>query len=175
MDPTFKLGKIKLIHSMLRYGLFTWKVNCYYSFRNVFIAVAINIHNKVSFNIECFKNFLPLSSIFFNYFWSAIKGSRLLKNINFDSGNYLKIWVTFDVFTCNRIIKLNIALKRSKLHSNMRWLIWKLEHLANTPWLATLMITVCWGNWNVSLHAGTFHMTCTVICWDNFRKMHLCR
>ena len=22
-----------------------------------------NIHNKVSFNIECFKNFLPLSSI----------------------------------------------------------------------------------------------------------------
>ena len=109
MDPTFKLGKIKLIHSMLRYGLFTWKVNCYYSFRNVFIAVAINIHNKVSFNI--------LFSIF-NYFWSAIKGSRLLKNINFDSGNYLKMWVTFDVFTCNRIIKLNIALKRSKLHSN---------------------------------------------------------
>ena len=115
--------------------------------------------------------FQELSSFLFNifnYFWSAIKGSRLLKNINFDSGNYLKIWVTFDVFTCNRIIKLNIALKRSKLHSNMRWLIWKLEHLANTPWLATLMITVCWGNWNVSLHAGTFHMT-----WQSYAEITL--
>ena len=72
MDPIFKLSKIKLIHSMLRYGLFTWKVNCYYSFRNVFIAVAINIHNKVSFNIEGFKNFLPFSSIFL-----TISGAQL--------------------------------------------------------------------------------------------------
>ena len=47
----------------------------------------------------------------------------------------------------------------------IRWLIWKLEHLVNTPWLAVLMITVCWGNWNVSLHAGTFHLTCTVKCY----------
>ena len=30
---------------------------------DVFVAITINIHNKVSFNIECFKNFLPFSSI----------------------------------------------------------------------------------------------------------------
>ena len=29
---------------------------------DVFVAITINIHNKVSFNIECFKNFLPFSS-----------------------------------------------------------------------------------------------------------------
>ena len=37
--------------------------------------------------------------------------------------------VTFDVITCNRMIKLKIASKRSELHCNwVRWLIWKLEH-----------------------------------------------
>ena len=61
MDSTFKLGEIKFIHIMLHYGLFTWKGNCYCSFTDVFIAVATNIHNKVSFNIECFKNFLSFS------------------------------------------------------------------------------------------------------------------
>ena len=30
---------------------------------DVFVAITINIHNKVSFNIECFKNYLPFSSI----------------------------------------------------------------------------------------------------------------
>ena len=40
-----------------------WKGNCYYSFTDVFMAVAINIHNKVSFDTGCFKNFLPFSSI----------------------------------------------------------------------------------------------------------------
>ena len=94
--------------------------------------------------------------------------------INFDSGNYLNMWVTFDVFTCIRMIKLKIASKRSELQVTVtiRWLIWKLEHLVNTPWLAILMITVFWGNWNVSPHAGAFHMTCTV---NNFRKMYLCQ
>ena len=48
---------------MLHYGLFTWKGICQYSFTDVFVAITINIHNKVSFNIECFKNFLPFSSI----------------------------------------------------------------------------------------------------------------
>ena len=48
---------------MLYYGLFTGKGNCYCSFRDVFVAVAINIHNKVLFNIECFKNFLSFSPI----------------------------------------------------------------------------------------------------------------
>ena len=37
---------------MLHYGLFTWKGNCYYGFTDVLIAVAINIRNKVLFNIE---------------------------------------------------------------------------------------------------------------------------
>ena len=48
---------------MLRYGLFTWKGNCYYSFKDVLVAITINVHNKVSFNIGYFKNFLPFSSI----------------------------------------------------------------------------------------------------------------
>ena len=59
------MGEIKFIHIMLLYGLFTWKGNYYYSLTDVFVAVAINIHNKVSFNIECFKNFLPFSSTSF--------------------------------------------------------------------------------------------------------------
>ena len=63
MDSTFKLGEIKFIHIMLHYGLFTWKGYCYYSFTDFFVAITINIHNKVSFNIECFKNYLPFSSI----------------------------------------------------------------------------------------------------------------
>ena len=63
MDSTFKLGEIKFIHIMPHYGWFTWKGNCYYNFTNVFVAITINIHNKVSFNIECFKNYLPFSSI----------------------------------------------------------------------------------------------------------------
>ena len=63
MDSTIRLGEIKFIHIVLHYGLFTWKVNCYCSFTDGFIAVAINIHNKVSFNIECFKNFLSFSPL----------------------------------------------------------------------------------------------------------------
>ena len=100
----------------------------------------------------------------------------LLKNIiTFRSGNYLSMWVTFDVFTCNRMIKLNIASKRSELHCNwVRWLIWKLEHLVNTPQLAILMIKVCWGNWNVSPHAGTIHMTRTVICFEITLEKCIC-
>ena len=100
----------------------------------------------------------------------------LLKNIiTFRSGNYLSMWVTFDVFTCNRMIKLKIASKRSELHCNwVRWLIWKLEHLVNTPQLAILMIKVCWGNWNVSPHAGTIHMTCTVICFEITLEKCIC-
>ena len=37
-----------------------------------FVAITINIHNKVSFNIECFKNFLLFSSIPF-----TIPGAQL--------------------------------------------------------------------------------------------------
>ena len=86
------------------------------------------------------------------------------------------MWVTFDVFTCNRMIKLKIASKRSELQVTVtiRWLIWKLEHLVNTPWLAILMITVCWGNWNVSPHAGTFHLTCTVMCYEITLEKCIC-
>ena len=39
---------------------------------DVFVAITINIHNKVSFNIECFKNSLPFSSIPF-----TIPGAQL--------------------------------------------------------------------------------------------------
>ena len=71
LDSTFKLGEIKFIHIMLHYGLFTWKGNCYCSFTDVFIAVATNIHNKVSFKIECFKNFLSFSPPLRNGFWNS--------------------------------------------------------------------------------------------------------
>ena len=39
---------------------------------DVFVAITINIHNKVSFNIECFKNSVPFSSIPF-----TIPGAQL--------------------------------------------------------------------------------------------------
>ena len=48
---------------MPHYGLFTWKGNCCYSFTDALVAVAINIQNRVSFNIECFKISLLFSSI----------------------------------------------------------------------------------------------------------------
>ena len=66
------MDKIKFIHTMLLYALFTWKSNYYYSFTDVFVAVGINI--EVSFNIECYKNF---NTIY--YIWSTIKRSRPLE------------------------------------------------------------------------------------------------
>ena len=48
------------------------KVIVIISFTDVFVAVTINIHNKVSFNIECFKNSVPFSSIPF-----TIPGAQL--------------------------------------------------------------------------------------------------
>ena len=87
----------------------------------------------------------------------------------------MNMWVTFDVFTCNRMIKLKIGSKRSELHCNWgRWLIWKLEHMVNTPQLAILVIKVCWGNWNVSPHARTIHMTCTVIYYEITLEKCIC-
>ena len=65
---------------MLHYSLSTWKDNCYCSFTDVFVAITINIHNKVSFNIECFKNFLPFSSIYYllyYYYFTVIKEGKL--------------------------------------------------------------------------------------------------
>ena len=44
------------------------------------------------------------------------KEAGYLKNYNFDSSKYLNMRVTFDVFTCNRIIKLKMASKRSELN-----------------------------------------------------------
>ena len=78
------------------------------------IVVAINIRNKVLFNIECFKNFLPISSIPFTISGAQFKEAGY-SNITFNSGNYLIMWVTFDVSTYNRMIKLTIASKRSEL------------------------------------------------------------
>ena len=96
---------------MLHYGLFTWKGNCYYGFTDVLIAVAINIRNKVLFNIEYFKNFLPFSSIPFTISGAQFKEAGYSKYITVNSGNYLIMSVTFDVSTCNRMIKLTIASK----------------------------------------------------------------
>ena len=56
---------------MHHYGLFTWKSKSYCSFTDVFIAYAINMHNKFSFNIECFKNFLHFST------FSTVSGAQL--------------------------------------------------------------------------------------------------
>ena len=55
LDSTFELGEIKFIDIMLHYmvcshGKVIVTIN---SFTDAFIAVTINIHNKVSFNIEC--------------------------------------------------------------------------------------------------------------------------
>ena len=61
------------------------------------------------------------------------------------------MWLTFDGFACSRMIK---PQKGANSTVTIAWLIWKLKHLVITPWLAILMITVCWGNWNVSPHAG---------------------
>ena len=128
--------------------------------------------------MKCFQEHFSFLFNTIYYSWITIKGSRLLKKIiTFDSGNYLNMWVTFDVFTCNRMIKLKIASKRSELHCKNRWLIWKLEHLVNAPWLAILMITVCRGNWNVSPQeplAGTFHITYTVMCYEVALEKCIC-
>ena len=63
--------------------MFTWKGNFYYSFTDVFVAITINIHNKVSFNVECFKNFLPFSSIPFTISGAQLKEAGYKKNYNF--------------------------------------------------------------------------------------------
>ena len=133
MDSKFNLGEIKLFHIMLYCGLFTWRGNCYYSFTNIFIAVAINIHDTISFNIECFKNFLPFSSIPF-----TITGAQLNEagKKKLDSGNCLTMHVTFNVFICNRMIKLKIASKRGELQSNN-------EELGKYTLAVILKITVC--------------------------------
>ena len=136
---------------------------CYYSFTDVFDTIAIDIQNKVSFNIECFKSCLPFPTIPFTISGEQSKEAGYLKIITFNSGDYLNMWVTFDVFTCNRMIKLKSGVN---LTVTIRWLIWKLEHLVNTSWLAILSITVYWGNWNISPHAGTLHMTCTVTYYE---------
>ena len=43
---------------------------------DVFVAVTTNIHNKVSFNVERFKNFSPFSSLPF-----ATSGAQLKKQV----------------------------------------------------------------------------------------------
>ena len=68
---------------MLHYGLFTWKGNCYDSFTDALVAIAMNIHNKVSCNIECFKNFLLLSSIPFTISGTQLKEAGYSKIYKF--------------------------------------------------------------------------------------------
>ena len=82
---------------------------------------------------ECFKNFLPFSSIPF-----TITGAQLNEagKKKLDSGNYLTMHVTFNVFICNRMIKLKIASKRGELQSNN-------EELGKYTLAVILKITVC--------------------------------
>ena len=94
MDSKFKLGEIKLIHIMLYYGLYTWEGNCYCSFTDVFIAVATNFYNRVSFNIEWFKNFLSFSQILFTIF------GALLTLYNLTSVCIFSILFSINFFTC---------------------------------------------------------------------------
>ena len=68
---------------MLHYGLFTWKGNCYDSFTDALVAIAMNIRNKVSCNIECFKNFLLLSSIPFTISGTQLKEAGYSKIYKF--------------------------------------------------------------------------------------------
>ena len=80
---TSKLIRFQILHSnWVRWNffiscfimiLFRWKGNCYCSFTDVFIAIANNIHNKVSFNLEYFKNFLSFSSILFTISGALLK------------------------------------------------------------------------------------------------------
>ena len=50
---------------------------------DVFVAITINIHNKVSFNIECFKNFLLFSSIPFTNSGAQLKEAGYSKLYKF--------------------------------------------------------------------------------------------
>ena len=75
MDATFRLGEIKFIHIMLHYG----KVIVIAS--DVFVAITINIHNKISFNLECFKNTFPFFSIPFTIRGSQLKVAGYLKKL----------------------------------------------------------------------------------------------
>ena len=76
----------------------------------MFVAITINIHKKISFNMGCFMNTFPFSSIPFNIPGSQLKVAGYLKKIiTFDSGNYLNMKITYDDFTCNGMIKLKIA------------------------------------------------------------------
>ena len=63
---------MKFIHNMLHDGLFTWKDNCYYSFTDVLVAVAMKIHNKVSFNIEYVSR-----TFFLSLQYQTISGAQL--------------------------------------------------------------------------------------------------
>ena len=87
---------------MLHYGLFTWRGNFYHNFW----CFGYHPHN-----IECFKNFFPFSSIPFTISRAQLKDAGYKKIITFHLGNYLNIWVTFDVFTWNRMIKKKIYLE----------------------------------------------------------------
>ena len=74
---------------MLHYRLFTWKGNCYDSFTVFSVVVPMIIHNKVSSNIVCLKNFLSFSSIPFTISGAQLKEQVIKKNSSFDIGNYL--------------------------------------------------------------------------------------
>ena len=113
---TSKLIRFWILHSnRVRFNLFIscFMMVCLHGKVIVIIASLMFLlpsqltYKRVSFNIECFKNFLPFSSVPFSF--SGAQKSRLLKkNIAFGVSNYLNMRVTFNVFTCNGMIKLKI-------------------------------------------------------------------
>ena len=139
---TNKLIRFWILHSTwvrLNFFISCFIVVCLHGEVIVIIASQIfSLPSQLTFMIqfhltECFKNFLPFSSIPF-----TITGAQLNEagKKKLDSGNCLTMHVTFNVFICNRMIKLKIASKRGELQSNN-------EELGKYTLAVILKITVC--------------------------------
>ena len=123
---TSKLIRFWILHSnWVRLNLF---ISCF---------IMVCLHGKVIVMIASQMLWLPLQWIFVTKFHVTQNVSRTFffslqyhllfleqgkkitqKFINFDSGNYMNMWVTFDFFTCNRVSELKIPSKRSELPCN---------------------------------------------------------
>ena len=71
--------------------------------------------------MECFKNFLHFSSIPLTISGAQLRKQVFQKIITCDSGYYLNMWsITFDVFTCDGMMKLTKASKGVNLTVTIR-------------------------------------------------------
>ena len=74
--------------------------------------------------------------------------------------------VTFDIFTCNRVIKLKMASKRSELNLTNP----KQIHLGLQFWWLQFAEVI-----EMSVpQAETFHMTCTVLSYEVTLEKRIC-